>query len=379
MTPSAKLRKIRHLDPVLTLATLGLLALGTVMVFSSSSSIGAEKFGDSAYYLKRHLIWMAIGGLGMGVTFFINPFPLKKLATPALIGGLILLGLVMVTGTARNKAVRWLNLGGLVFQPSEFVKLTVVLYTAAYLAKARERIQKFSKGLLPLLATVGGIVLVLLKEPDFGTAVLVTFVVAMMVFVGGANLWHVGALGALAGVASYALILSSAYRRRRLMAFLHPWQDPLGSGFQILQSFIAFQNGGFQGQGLGDGTQKLLYLPEMHTDFIFAVIAEELGFLGSFLVIFLFALIVIQGFRLSLRLREPFTSSLALGLTGLIGFQAFFHMAVVMGLVPTKGLTLPFISYGGSSLVITLMSIGLLLSLSATLSMTTSMARRRVR
>jgi cell division protein FtsW len=197
-----------------------------------------------------------------------------------------------------------------------------------------------------------------------------------MLFVGQARAWHLGALAAAGAAAGWALIQGAAYRRNRILAFLDPWRDPQGSGFQIIQSFVAFDRGGFQGQGLGDGMQKLHYLPEAHTDFIFSVIAEELGVWGTVSVIVLFLLLVVRGLTIANRIREPFARQLAFGLTAMIGFQALFNMAVVTGLVPTKGLTLPLVSYGGSSLVSTMLSLAILFSLSSTVTVARTMARR---
>ena len=371
-----RFRRIAHLDPVISSVTLLLLLFGVVMVYSSSSLVGAERFGDSAYFLKRHLMWLGLGLFGMTLIFFVNPLFWRKLGVPGLVIGCGLLLIVILTGAGVEKksATRWLTFGGFTFQPSEFVKLILVVYVASYLAKKRTRIRDLYKGLLPLLGTVGAVLFMILQQPDFGTTILMVIVIGLMIFEAEARFYHLAGILLPVLLAGFYLIQSVPYRRRRLLAFFHPWEDPQGSGFQIIQSFVAFQQGGIQGQGLGDGTQKLLYLPEAHTDFIYSVIAEELGLAGSLVVIVLFALLVYRGLRLAVRLQEPFASQIAFGITCLIGLQAFFHMAVVMGMVPTKGLTLPFISYGGSSLVVTLFCIGILLSLSAAVS--TSMAKR---
>lgn len=381
MKRTGKLSKFSHVDPVLFSSTLGLLVFGTVMVYSASSLTAVEQFGDSAHYLKRHVLWALLGLSGMVLVFFLNVRWLRMAALPGLIisGVLLLLTAMTIHGVESRAATRWLSFSGFTFQPSELAKPFVLLYVAAYLARKGDKIQDFLRGLLPLLLTVGAIVLLILRQPDFGTAVTLSFCVLVMLFVARARLWHLGVLGSIAAAGSFLLIQGAGYRRRRLLAFLNPWEDPKGNGFQIIQSFIAFQRGGFQGEGLGDGTQKLLYLPEAHTDFIYSVVAEELGIIGCMLVIVLFVCIVVQGMRLSLQIRDTFASQVALGLTTLIGTQAILNMAVTTALVPTKGFTLPLVSYGGSSLVASLAAMGILLSLSSTISRTGKMARRRQR
>ncbi|MFH1018025.1 MAG: putative lipid II flippase FtsW [Pseudomonadota bacterium] len=378
MTTPPRLRKLRHIDPVLFLSALALLGLGTVMVYSSSSLVAADRFGDNLYYLKHHLAYAALGFAAMGTLFFVNIRGLRRLALPAL--GLAALALAVTAltsaGVSAKSATRWLSIGGITVQPAEFAKPLIVLYIASYLSRRGEGIRDFRRGLLPLLVTLGILFLLILRQPDFGTCVVIAATAFLMLFVGRARLWHMAALGLSSMGAGLVLIQGAAYRRRRLLAFLDPWKDPAGSGFQIIQSFVAFNRGGMVGAGLGDGAQKLLYLPEAHTDFIFSVIAEELGIWGSIGVIILFLFLVVRGLQLALRIREPFASELAYGLTVMIGIQALMNMAVVMGLTPTKGLTLPLVSYGGSSLVATMASVGILLSLASTVSLSKKMARK---
>jgi cell division protein FtsW len=367
------------MDPVLLSSALGLLVFGTIMVYSASSITAVESFNDSAYYLKRHVLSAGLGLTGLVLALLVNVRWLRLSSLPGLIaiGALLLATAVTSYGTEAKHATRWLTFHGFTFQPSEFAKPLLILYVAAYLAKKGDGIRDFFKGLLPLLATVGAILLLILRQPDFGTAVVLAVCVFVMLFVARARLWHLGLLASVALSGAFFLIQGAAYRRQRILAFLNPWEDSKGSGFQIIQSFVAFQRGGLQGQGLGDGTQKLFYLPEAHTDFIYSVIAEELGILGCMAVIALFVCIVVQGLRLALQIRDTFGSQVALGLTTLVGAQAIVNMAVVTALVPTKGLTLPLVSYGGSSLIATLVSVGILLSLSSTIARTGRMARRR--
>ncbi len=373
-------RKFAYTDPVLLMAVIGLLALGTVMVYSASSLTAAETYGEGTYFLRRQFFWILVGALFMVSLFAMNVRVIKAMALPSLVvmGCLLLLTEVASIGVEAKNVTRWIRFYGLTFQPSEFAKPALLLYVASYLAKRGDHIKDFLRGLFPLLLTVAVFLLMILRQPDFGTAVVLGVTIAIMLFVAGARLYHLTGLSLLSIVTAYFLVHSVGYRQRRLLAFLNPWQDPTGSGFQIIQSFIAFQSGGFKGQGLGDGTQKLLYLPEAHTDFIFSVIAEELGILGTMAVIVLFTCIVVQGFRLSLRIRDTFASQFTLGITALLGLQSLLNMAVAMALVPTKGLTLPLVSYGGSSMISTLGCIGVLLSFSSSVTASRKMAMRKM-
>jgi cell division protein FtsW len=380
MATDVKKSKFIHADSMIIFSTFCLILLGTVMVYSASSPIAAENFGGHLFFLKKHLVMLFLGTVAMFSAFFI-PLPfLKKQAFPMLVVVFILLLFVAFSsfGVEAKHATRWLSIGGFRFQPSEFAKPIVILFVASYIERVGRKLENFVDGLLPILTIVGTICLALLKQPDFGTAVTIGFTALVMLFVANARKKHIFALLSVGMIGAYFLVMNVAYRRARVLSFLDPWSDPQGKGFQIIQSFIAFKRGGLQGQGLGDGTQKLMYLPEAHTDFIYSVIAEELGFVGCSAVIVLFAILVFRGLSLALRIRDTFGSMLALGLTTLLGLQAFFNMAVVMGLLPTKGLTLPFVSYGGSALVANMFCIGLLLSLSASVGSSERMAKRRI-
>jgi cell division protein FtsW len=253
---------------------------------------------------------------------------------------------------------------GFAFQPSELAKLSMVVYLAHSLAKKEELIRSFSVGIVPHLIVSGAFAGLLLLEPDFGTALILTMLLYFMLFVGGVRVSHLLATGLLALPALVYVLMTAEYRLRRLMTFWDPWSDPSGSGFHVIQSLIAFGSGQWFGRGLGESRQKLLYLPEAHTDFVYSVIGEELGLLGALVVLGLFAVIIFRGLQLSAKIEEPFDQYLAFGLTVLLGLQALIHMGVVMGLMPTKGLVLPFISYGGSAMMINLMEAGILLGLS---------------
>ncbi len=380
MATDVKKNKLIHADSMVILATFCLILLGTVMVYSASSPIAAENFGGHLFFLKKHLIMLFLGLIAMFAAFVTPIQFLKKQAFPMLVVIFILLLFVAFSsfGVEAKHATRWLSIGGFKFQPSEFAKPIIILFVASYIERVGRKLEKFVDGLLPILTIVGTICLTLLKQPDFGTAVTIGFTALVMLFVANAKMKHILLLLGSGMVGAYFLVMNVAYRRDRVLSFLDPWSDPQGKGFQIIQSFIAFKRGGLQGQGLGDGTQKLMYLPEAHTDFIYSVIAEELGFIGCSIVIILFAILVFRGLSLSLRIRDTFGSMLALGLSTLIGIQAFFNMAVVMGLLPTKGLTLPFVSYGGSALISNMFCIGLLLSLSASVGSGEHMAKRKI-
>jgi cell division protein FtsW len=278
--------------------------------------------------------------------------------------------LIPGVGVSAGGAQRWLSLPGLTFEPSEFAKLAVVIFLAHSLAAKGEHIRDFKQGLLPHLLVAGAFVAAIMRQPDFGTCITIGMVTMVMLFVAGVRWHHLAALIASAVPLLAVAILCADYRMRRVVAFLSPWDDPLGHGFQIIHSFLAFGSGGVLGQGAGAGLQKLWYLPQSHTDFIFSVLAEELGLVGVVFVVALFLVLIVRGIMLSARASHEgnqFGSYLALGLTLMIGLQALINIAVVMGLLPTKGLTLPFISYGGTSLALNLVAVGMLLNVAAQL------------
>jgi cell division protein FtsW len=344
------------MDHVLLFVTITLVLIGLVMVFSASAVVAGNRFHDSWYYLKRQLAWLVFGLVFLQVASHIDYVWWKRLAIPLL--GLIVVLLVMVLipsiGAMRNGARRWLDLRVISIQPAEMVKLIGVIYLATYLAKKEDRLQNFSTGLLPALLVMGVLSGLVLLEPDLGTVVMLGLVTGGLLFVGGARVSHLSMLALSAVPIGLVLVLTSSYRRQRLMAFLEPWRDASDTGFQITQSFL----------GLGEGKQKLFFLPEAHTDFVLALVGEELGFVGTGMIVLFFVLFVIRGFQISFRARIPFGRYLGIGITTLIGIQALINACVVTGLLPTKGLTLPFVSYGGSSLVISLIGVGILLNIS---------------
>ena len=343
-----------------------LLAVGITMVLSTSYLYAQERFGDGTYFFRKQFIAVGIGLGALFITALIPPAAYRRFAYPLLGFVLVLLILLLTPGISvvRGGARRWLSVGGWTFQPGELVKLSLVLYLAHSLAKKSDKIATFSVGVLPHLV-VGGIFLgLIVMEPDLGTAVTLGLLLVLMLFVAGARPSHLALIGLSALPIVAFAVMGKEYRMRRLLSFLDPWADASKSGFQIIQSYIAFGSGQLWGRGLGESRQKLFYLPEAHTDFIFSVIGEEMGLLGALAVLALFAVIIMRGLRLAARIEEPFSQHLAFGLTTLLALQALIHMGVVMGLMPTKGLVLPFISYGGSAMVINLIEAGMLLSLS---------------
>jgi len=351
-------------DFVIFFVTLALLTIGVIMVFSASAVAAYLDKGDTFFYLKRQLLWAVIGIGTMVFAMNFEYFYLRKLANFALIFSLVLLVLVLVMGTTSHGSSRWLGVGSLSFQPSELIKLVVVIFMAKSLNEHQKHIHSFFRGVLPHLAVLGMICILILLQPDLGTAVSIAGTVYLMLIAAGTRAGHLTLL-ALAGLALVVVaIIIEPYRLERLIAFMDPWADPTDSGFQIIQSLLALGSGGLLGMGLGQSRQKFFYLPERHTDFIYAILGEELGFIGAALVLLLFFLFLWRGFKVALSVRDNFGSLLAVGITCMIVFQMIINIGVVTGSMPVTGITLPLISYGGSSLVFTLTSIGILLNIS---------------
>jgi cell division protein FtsW len=360
-------RKKGQPDFLIFFATVTLLGLGIVMVFSSSNVAAMAEFNDSLYFLKRQAMWSFIGLLGMSFFMQIDYHRLKRWGVPALTIAVILLGAVLVEGigTEGGGAQRWLRVGPLNVQPSEVAKLCTVLFLAGFLADRGEKIRDFWRGLLPPLVILGGLFLMILKQPDLGTAVALAGTAGIMLFAAGAEWKHLAALGVAAVPVLWWAIMGETYRRNRFLAFLNPNADPLGAGYHIIQSLYAIGSGGLLGVGLGQSHQKFLYLPERHTDFIFAILGEELGFIGTLAVLALFFLLAWRGCRAAMLAPDRFGSLLAVGIIGMVTLQALVNIGVVTGSLPITGIPLPFISYGGSSLVFSLAGIGILLNISS--------------
>ena len=357
-----------HYDRTLLSAVLLLLVVSVVMVYSSSSVVALTTYNDSAFFMKRQLLWGIVGLALMALTMRIDHRRLsdRRVVAALMALSLLLLAATLVPGIGRmiNGSRRWLRLGMLSFQPAELAKVALVVYMSYYIAKKNGRVRDFMNGLVPAYVVTAVFLGVAVLQPDFGSAMTLAGVSGVMLFAGGANVLHLGGtLMAALPVIAFA-VAHEAYRWRRITAFLNPWADPQGAGHQIIQSFLAFGSGGIFGRGLGEGRQKLLFLPERHSDFIYAVIGEELGLIGALAVLFLFLLILWRGVRIALAVDDPFSRLLALGITLLVCLQGLINMAVVTGLLPTKGIALPLVSYGGSSLVITMAALGVLLNIS---------------
>jgi cell division protein FtsW len=353
-------------DKWMLLAVVALLALGVTMVLSTSYLYSQERYGDGTYFFRKQLIAMGAGAVALIASSMLPSTLYRRFAYPILGISFVVLLLVLIpgVGVSRGGARRWIPFPGFAFQPSELAKLALVFYLARSMAKKEEMIRTFSVGVLPHLIVSGIFAGMLLLEPDFGTALILTMLLYLMLFIGGVRIHHLLATGLMALPVLIYAMTQAEYRLRRLLSFLDPWSDPSGSGFHVIQSLIAFGSGQIWGRGLGESRQKLFYLPEAHTDFVYSVIGEELGLLGALMVLALFGVIIVRGLQLTAKIEEPFDQYLAFGLTVLLGLQALIHMGVVMGLMPTKGLVLPFISYGGSAMVINLTEAGILLGLS---------------
>lgn len=357
-----------HYDSTLFAAILGLIIISVVMVYSSSSVVALTSYNDAAFFARRQLMWAVAGLLVMAFTMRMDHRLLgeQRVVMAILFVSLLLLAATLVPGIGRtvNGSRRWLRLGMLSFQPSELAKMALVVYMSYYISKKGERIRDFMNGITPAYVVAGVFMATAVLQPDFGTTMTIALVVGIMLFVGGANFLHLAATVLVGLPFMYIAVFHKAYRARRIFAFLDPWADPQGAGHQIIQSFLAFGSGGIFGRGLGEGRQKLLFLPERHSDFIYAVIGEELGLIGALVVLALFLFILWRGVRIALAAGERFSRLLAFGITLLVSLQALMNMAVVTGMFPTKGIALPLVSYGGSSLVITLASLGVLLNIS---------------
>ena len=357
-------RKLKS-DRVLFIATVLLVMVSIVMVYSASAPIALERYGRGSLFLTKQIMWASLGLVMLWVVMKVD---YRVYREPALIWtslGAVGLALVLVLFSAPvNSARRWFGVGGVGVQPSELAKLTMIFFIAAILERRMHRIDEVKYSLLPIGVVVVALVGLILLEPDFGTSMSLGIIAVIMVFAAGLNYRYVVGAFLIVLPAIYIVAMGASYRQRRLMTFLNPWDDPLGAGFQIIQSLIAVGTGGVWGKGLMNGVQKLFYLPEPHTDFIYSVIAEELGLVGATAVVLCFCVITWRGLRTALRAPDSFGAFLALGLTAMIAVQALVNISVVLSLLPTKGIPLPFVSFGGSSLLINLVGMGILLNVS---------------
>ncbi|WP_335870523.1 stage V sporulation protein E [Bacillus sp. 2205SS5-2] len=353
-------------DFVLLLVTLGLLSLGLIMVYSASAVWAEFKFGDEFFFVKRQLLFAGVGLVALFFVMKIDYWTWRNWAKIAVIVCFILLVAVLIPGIGmeRNGSRSWIGVGAFSIQPSEFMKLAMIAFLAKYLSQDQKYITSFRKGVLPSLLLVFTAFGLIMLQPDLGTGTVMVGTCVVMIFIAGAKISHFAWLGVLGLLGFVGLVASAPYRMKRITSFLDPWEDPLGSGFQMIQSLYAIGPGGLFGLGLGESRQKYFYLPEPQNDFIFAIIAEELGFIGGSFVLLLFALLLWRGIRISLGATDLFGSFLAVGIVSMVAIQVMINVGVVTGLMPVTGITLPFLSYGGSSLTLMLVAIGVLLNIS---------------
>ncbi|WP_246206738.1 stage V sporulation protein E [Virgibacillus ihumii] len=345
---------------------IALLTIGSVMIYSASYIQAEYNFGDSLFYLKRQLLFSVVGIFAM---FFIMSIPYgtwKKYSKVLLLICFVLLLAVLIPGIGmeRNGAQSWIGVGAFSIQPSEFTKLGLIIYLSVFLSVNQKYITSFKQGFFPSIILVFAAFGLIMLQPDLGTGVVLILTCMMMIYIAGARLSHFIGMASI-GIAGFLyLILSAPYRISRITAFLNPWQDPLGDGFQIIQSLYALGPGGLMGVGLFNSLQKYFYLPEPQTDFIFAILGEELGFIGGTALIGLFGLLFWRGVRIGIEAPDAFGRFLAIGIVSMITIQVMINISVVIGLIPVTGITLPFLSYGGSSLTLTMCSVGILLNIS---------------
>ena len=356
---------MRDTRTALFMIVMVLVAIGIVMIYSASAIYANDRMQDSLYFIKRHLIYLLAGIFMMLVAMAVDIQTLKKYAKPLMAFSALLLVLVLIPhiGKETSGARRWFKIVPLNFQPSEFAKIAIMIYLADLLSRKEKTIRSFLHGYLPPVLVLGLVLGLVLLEPDLGTAIAISTVGMIMLFVSCVRPLYIFASILASIPALYMLLFRVPYRRKRMIIFLNPWSDKRGAGFQIIQSFIALGSGGLLGVGLGQSKQKLFYLPASHTDFIFSIIGEELGFLGAASVVVLFILFVWEGMKITFRAYGQFEKLLSMALVCLIALEAVINIGVTAGALPTKGLPLPFISYGGTSLIFHLTAVGLLLNI----------------
>lgn len=358
-------RKVPY-DQGLMAVVLALLGFGLIMVFSASTAVSGELYQSQTWIFTRQLISVSLGLAALMLTMKIDyRFYQRRTVVYSLLALSFALLVFLLAASGNSTGVRrWINLGPANFQPSELAKLAVIIFTSCYLAIRKDKFHSFHRGLLPYSVVAGSIVLLVLMEPDLGTAAGITITAGFLLFLGGLRYRYLLGLILIAIPTLYFVVVRVPYRFNRILAFIDPEKDPYGIGYQIRQSLIALGAGGWNGLGYAQGKQKLFFLPEPHTDFIYAVVGEELGFLGCLTLLILFALLFWRGARIAMRANSPFGTYLALGFTCMIVLQALINMSVAVSLLPTKGLPLPFISVGGSSMIVTLAAVGMILNIS---------------
>lgn len=357
---------MKKINIFLLISVVIISLFGVLMIYSSSYIWAEYKFNDPYKFLKSQLIFLILGYIIMFIVSKINYQKYQKYSN--IIFGIcfILLVLVLIPGigTVRNGSRSWFGVGGFGIQPSEFTKLGLIIFTSKYLKNNNKELRDIKKGVLPILIVLMLVFGLIMLQPDFGTGVVIVISIVALLFVSGVKMNFFIKIGLLGLVGVVVLIIIAPYRMERIVSFLNPWSDPLGSGFQIIQSMYAIGPGGLLGLGFGNSIQKHFYLPEPQTDFIFSIISEEFGFMGILIVSSLFITIIYQGIKISMKCEDAFGKYLAFGITFSLAFQTLLNLMVVVGLIPVTGVTLPFLSYGGSSLLITLLSMGILLNIS---------------
>ncbi len=357
---------MRKIDYLLLVGIVIISLFGLIMIYSASSVWAEYKFHDPLKFAKTQFLFLVVSYI---LIFFSLKIPYQKYLSCAnliffICFILLILVLIPGIGTVRNGSRSWFGIGGFGIQPSEFTKLGMIIFTSKYLAYNEKILKNIKSGVLPILGVLMLVFGLIMLQPDFGTGVIIVISIIVLLFVSGVNMGFFIKLGFIGLLGVVALIIAAPYRMKRIVSFLNPWSDPLGSGFQIIQSLYAIGPGGLLGLGFGNSIQKHFYLPEPQTDFIFAIISEEFGFLGILIVASLFLLIIYRGFHISIHCEDKFGKYLSFGITFQLAFQALLNLMVVVGLIPVTGVTLPFLSYGGSSLLITMISMGILLNIS---------------
>jgi cell division protein FtsW len=354
-------------DRILLFAVLLLLGIGVVFVYSASSMVAMNRFGSHTYFFYKQIVHVLLAVLAIICCRYLPYSAYKIMAYPILAVAFLLLVALYFPGIGHTAggAKRWLRFCGVSFQPSEFARLALIIYLAYSLSKKQDRIKEFSIGFLPHVLVFCCFTLLIILQPDFGMVAIIGLIGGIMLFVGGVRLAYLLAGLAAAFPLAYYLLIHSGYRLKRLASFMDPWQHQSDAGYQIVHSLMAFGSGGFLGAGVGNGYQKLFYLPEPHTDFILSVVGEELGLVGITLVVVLYLLVLWRGIVIALKAKDRFAMFLATGLTAAIGFQVAINAGVTLGLMPTKGLTLPFLSYGGTSIIVNAVAVGILLNIGA--------------
>lgn len=356
----------KKIDILLFIAVILLILFGIVMIYSASSIWAEYKFNDSFYYIKRQLIFAVIGIFLMILVSKIDYNLYYKKANVILVSCLILLILVLIPGigSIRNGSRSWFGIGSFGVQPSEAAKLGMIVFTSKYLANSNKFLKSYKNGVFPILFILFLFFGLIMLQPDLGTGVILVMSIIALLFIAGVNMKFFIGGGIIGIIGIVILILIAPYRMDRITSFINPWKDPLGTGFQIIQSLYAIGPGGLLGMGFQNSIQKHFYLPEPQTDFIFSIISEEFGIMGVIMVVGLFSFVIYRGLKVSLKAKDHFSKYLAFGMMFQLAFQALMNLMVVIGMIPVTGVTLPFFSYGGSSLLITLLSMGIILNIS---------------